>query len=416
MFAFFLAVMGIAIFGGSFVKFQIFHISVTYIVMLALMISYVRFFAIKKDVLRINKNEKYLVEFELYGLIFVFFSFIGINKFFISNELFTAARYIPRQAYYLFFVPAIIMFQDKFYTEKLDGFIKKYGSFAFWFIYILHIIVIRKFAIGIPTEMVLCWLDLSISGTRITKARVLRLILLIFTPIAVGGELTNIFIRLVYLAYFLFNKNRKILFRYMGLVMNVMIGAIFLMPIFLGMFSSTLDANSLWKLRYWNDELTQLLKSHLLGVGYGTSYATKDFIGGSLYVIGGPFGASSEYSVLDQLFVTGPHSSFISLAFRLGLIGLLLFILFLKATYKELLHNHNRLSPSVCFIFVSSIIIISFNVGLESPYYLMLFVFAMGRCIQETSNYSVGVSILPKIKRLREASNKKAFCKGEIII
>jgi hypothetical protein len=356
------------------------------------------------------------VGFELYGLIFVFFSFIGINKFFISNELFTAARYIPRQAYYLFFVPAIIMFQDKFYTEKLDGFIKKYGSFAFWFIYILHIIVIRRFAIGIPTEMVLCWLDLSISGTRITKARVLRLILLIFTPIAVGGELTNIFIRLVYLAYFLFNKNRKILFRYMGLVMNVMIGAIFLMPIFLGMFSSTLDANSFWRLRYWRDELNQLVKSHFLGVGYGTSYATKDFVGGSLNIVGGPFGATAEYSTLDQLFVTGPHSSFISIAFRLGLIGIIAFIMFLLGTHKAILNNSRKISTATCFSYYASIIIISFNVGLESPYYLILFVFAMGRCIQETSNFSARVITMSKRKKQKILSpSKNVFHKGEII-
>ena len=114
----------------------------------------------------------------------------------------------------------------------------------------------------------------------------------------------------------------------MAIGTRVMVIAMFILPLFDSVFASVFDANSFWRLSYWKDELTQLVKSYFLGVGYGTSYATRNFIGGSLNITGGPFGATAEYSTLDKLFVTGPHSSFIAIAFRLGLIGIITFVRF----------------------------------------------------------------------------------------
>ena len=389
MFVLFIAILGIAIFGGAFVKFQILHIPMTYIVMAALCFSYVRYFAIKRGILNLKIGEKALFVFELYGLIMVFISFLGINQLFISKELFISKTYIPRQAYYLWFFPAIILFQDELYTKKIDVILLKYGKYVFWGLYFGHIITNRQFSLPVSTEFVLCWLAFLIGGTKKTRSNIIRLAVLIFTPIATGGELTNLIIRILFIAFFFINKKQAFLSRFLAICVSIMISAMFILPAFDKSVSSLLDANSIWRLRYWKDELIQLLKSYLLGVGYGTSYATQRFIGGSLHVVGGPFAASAGYSTLDKMYITGPHSSFVSIAFRLGVVGIISFVLFIKSMYKELSQIGQDVSAAALFTFFSSLVVIGVNVGLESPYYLIIFVFAMGQCVKEAHNHSI---------------------------
>lgn len=384
MFALFFTILGIAIFGGSFIRFQIWRFPVTYLVMGALAVSYIRYFLVKRGVLSLKKGEKNLLVFEIYGLMMVALSFFGLNRLFISDELYTSTAYIPRQAYYLMFLPAIILFQDDFYTKRLDWFIRRYGRALFWIIYFGHIAVNRKVALSVPTEMIMCWLMFSVGETYTSPANLLRLAAVVFTPIAVGGEMTNLLIRVACVLYFfLHSKSGGVLFQFMAIGIGCMVAGMFVLPIFDKAFESVFDVNSFWRLSYWKDELTQLIKSYFLGVGYGTSYASRSFIGGSLNITGGPFGATAEYSTLDKLFVTGPHSSFIAIAFRLGIIGILTFVQFLKGIYRDLLNTRREVSVATCFAFFAALIIIGVNVGLESPYYLMLFVFSMGKCAQE---------------------------------
>ena len=384
MFLLFIAVLGIAIFGGSFIRFQIWRFSITYIVMGALVVSYIRYFLVKHGVLSLKKGEKHLLVFEIYGFIMVGLSLLGLNRFFISGELYTSIAYIPRQAYYLMVLPAIILFQDDFYTIKLDWFVSRFGRVLFWVIYFGHISVSRKVALSVPTEMILCWLLLTAGGTYTSPTNLFRFAVVMFTPIAVGGEMTNLLIRLVCATYyFLHSRSGGRLFQLMGVGFGCVVIGMFVLPIFDKAIEGIVDVNSFWRLSYWKDELNQLVKSYFLGVGYGTSYASRNFVGGNLNITGGPFGATAEYSTLDKLFVTGPHSSFIAIAFRLGIIGLLTFVQFLKGIYRDLLNTRKEVSAATCFAFFAALIIIGVNVGLESPYYLMIFIFSMGRCAQQ---------------------------------
>ena len=387
MFVFFITIFGIAIYGGKFVRFQILHIPITYIVMAALFVSYIRYFIVNKGILKLTNGEKKLTAFEIYGGIMTVLSLLGLNTFFTSDDLYRSAAYIPRQVYYLLFLPAIILFRDSFYTEKVDRLLARCGKILFWLIYFGHITAARKFSLSVPTEFILGWLALSIGKGRATKSSILMLIATLFTPLAVGGEMTNLLIRFVYAAHFFFYKKQgKRLFQLMAMGAGISVIAIFVLPLFDKVFSFVFDANSLWRLRYWKDEMIELSKSFFLGVGYGTSYASKNFVGESLNIVGGPFGATSEYSTFDKLFITGPHSSFVSVAFRLGIIGLVNFVLFIKGIYRDLLSSGREISPATCFAFFGAIIIIGVNVGLESPYYLMMFVFALGRCVQDAKS------------------------------
>ncbi len=384
MFVFFFSMIGIAINGWQFIRFRFLGFPIIYLIIGSLFVSYIRYFFVNKGVLSLKKGEKYLLVFELYGVFLVAFSLVGGNRYFTNNELYVSLSYIPRQAFYLAFLPAIILFQDEFYTNKLDSFLKQYGRVSFWIIYFAHIIVMRQIVVSVPTEMLLGWLALTTEETNHTRKGLFRFLVIMLTPVAIGGEITNMLIRVMYAACFFMYRNRKaLLFQLMKIGACIMLIGMFVLPFFDSVFSSIFDANSFWRLRYWKDELNSLIQSRFVGVGYGTSYASKRFVGGSLNIVGGPFGATAEYTTMEKLFVTGPHSSFVAVAFRLGLIGIITFVLFLKGIYNGMSNLKQNVSAATFFAFWAALIIISTNVGLESPYYLMLFVFAMGKSVQE---------------------------------
>lgn len=370
-------VFGIAAIGGSFIKISFAGISFTYITIAFLFLSYINYFALNKGIIQLNKRSKALMLFELYALIMVFLSILHLTEKFISQDLFTNTSFIPRQAYYIAVIPAIILMREEIYTKRLFQFLDKNSWVIFWTIYIIHILYNKKIAISVPTVLILAFLSLYKDGNRWTKGSLIRFIIIAFTPIAVGGELTNLIIRCIYSFLFLYRKNLIKSVKLLKYVFICMLACIFFLPLFTPLFELIFDANSFWRLSYWQDELMQLFKSKMIGVGYGTSYATENFVGG-LNVIGGPFGATAEYSTLDKLFVTGPHCSYVAIAFRTGLIGINLFLYFIFSVINSIEINANRTPIYTIFLLFSSIILIGVNVGLESPYYLIMFVFSLG--------------------------------------
>lgn len=374
----FFMVFGIAVIGGDFVKLNIAGISFTYITMIALFISYFRYFIIKRAIISLDTRSKALLLFEIYAFFMIVISALQYNKLFISEELYTNIYYIPRQAYYLSILPALILMRDNRNMERLQMFLNKYANFLFWIIVLLHIIYTRSLSISVPTVVILSFLALYSGKNRLTLSNITKLIVIVFTPIAVGGEMTNFIIRCVYILLFV-SKQEKTNIKILRYIFIGMLLCIFLLPIFIPIFQFIFDANSFWRLAYWQDELGQLIKSNMLGVGYGTSYATQQFVGNNL--IGGPFAASGEYSTMDKLFITGPHCSYVAVAFRTGIIGIGLFLYFIFSIISAIVKYINDIPIHSIFLFFSSLFLIGVNVGLESPYYLMVFVFSTGVCI-----------------------------------
>lgn len=373
---FYIMVLGIAAYGGAFVKIEIAGIPLTYIFMALLAVTYINYFIRHRGKLKIWKSEICLIVFVCYGLLIVLLSAFGVQENLLNGELLTLKSYIFRQAYYLYFLPLIIVMADEENYTKYKKLLEKYRLILFWGIYLFHIIYRQQLAIGVPTVFILAYLSLQKKGDQVYEW--LGFIAVMFTPIAIGGELTNLFIRLVYAVYYLIQCRRVLVTRLLVGGIGVALIAMFVAPFFSRYFSSFLDANSYWRLQYWQDELFILIKSKFLGVGFGTAYASTAFVGDMNSIAGGPFAATSEYTVMEKLFATGAHNSFISLAFRLGVVGIVLFLMFFWMLYVKMRKYNETICPATFFIFFSSILIISFNVGLESPYYLMLFIFAMG--------------------------------------
>lgn len=383
MFALIFSLIGIALLESNFPKIRLAGIPIIYIIIICLLVSYLRFFIVMKGKIRLDKIEKSLLVFVLFGLIYTGISFLGINKFVASEDLYLMRSYIPRQAYYLFILPSVILFQDDFYIKGIDHFLLKYWKYFFWIIYFLQFIILKHFIISLSAEMILCWLLLYYEGNLSHKNTLMYIVLLI-TPPSGGGASTQMIIRMIFLLIVLFHyKWKKKLYDRLTIAVGSIIIATFILPLFVNKIVVFGDANAVWRLQYWHDELSQLSKSFFIGVGYGTSYASKEFVGNSLNIVGGPFGASNGYSTLDKLFVTGSHNSFIAVSFRLGIIGISLFFSFIININYSLKNSKRLLSPSTYLGFYSSIILISFNVGLESPAYLCIFVFMMGRCVLE---------------------------------
>lgn len=379
----YVSVLGIAILDGHFTDISLLGIPLTYIAMFALGIAYIDYISINKGRIRLSRSACRLFYLEIYCFIIVVLSILGINKLWISEDVFTSVRYVPRQAFYLFFLPAIFLFQERRYTRGLDSFLDRYEEKLFWLIYVLHIAYTKQFALRVSTVFILAWLALRMNDCNKDSGKYFRTLVLVFTPIAVGGEMTNMLIRVIYLCcMFGFKKHQKVLVQLMSAGMVAAIACMFALPVFQELFEEIFDANSFWRLRYWKDELTELARTGFLGVGYGTAYATERFVGLGLEIENGPFAPSSGYSTIEKMFVTGPHNSFISLAFRLGIVGVALFLGFLQSVLKGM-NRSGRVSAASYFLYFSAIVIIGVNVGLESPFYLILFVFAMGRCVQE---------------------------------
>ena len=113
MFIFFLSIIGNVITGGSLVNSFPYHDVIVFGVMGCLFISYIIFFCVRKKNLRLISAEKCLVGFLVIGLLYVLLSYLGVYQGFSRLDLYFDKSYIPRQAVYMFVLPAVILFQDE---------------------------------------------------------------------------------------------------------------------------------------------------------------------------------------------------------------------------------------------------------------------------------------------------------------
>lgn len=174
-------------------------------------------------------------------------------------------------------------------------------------------------------------------------------------------------------------KEKKQLTGIIAAGVAVCIAAVFVIPFFANQIAPHLDANSAWRINFWNDELVQLVQSKGIGVGFGTSYATEAFVGNQPLMRGSPYYAKGRGHTLEYLMMaTGPHNSLISVAFRMGVVGIVTFLGLLASIFRGMWKNIEQVPTYRLFVFFAAIAIISVNVGLESPGYMMIFMLAMG--------------------------------------
>ena len=371
-----IAFLGVAIFGNSFLKYDLGPCSVMSL-MVGVTAAYyaVRLLSLRPATARSGDahiGNSLLWLFFLYGCVVVGLSYLGLYQLLPSiSAVYFDGSYIPRQAYYLFFLPLIILAGDDLFTLRCIDFMRRHHVAFFIILYALACLHTHSLELGVKD----CLLLSVFVCLRERPDKVVDLVLFLvvmLSPLREHGEMTQMAIRAFCAIFYLFGNHRNVC-RYGIYAILTMALVCYVLP-FIPLDGLELEANTAWRLEYWNDELSQLLRTGGLGVGYGSSYATRDFIG---LGFSGPFAPTEEYTSLEKMYVVGCHNSFVSIAYRLGVIGAALLIAYL---FKLACYDGGRgsgLSASAGFALAAALAIVTFNVGLESPEYFFLFAFAV---------------------------------------
>ncbi len=380
-----IAVLCGAVLGNAFFKMGFGSINVLSLFILAAVVTYLAVFLVSRSG-RIKYQpsrpfDKYLWAFFGVGVVSVVFSYLGVySTLFPTSALLRDESYIPRQAYYLFFIPMIILAGRNASTKGILDWVARNRTLLFFCVWVLYVAFNQQLALNVQCCFALGFLLLM--NRRERKAvDILMLAVLLFSPIAVGGEMTQVIIRVVGFGTYLIGFRSNALKCALIAALFVVLGC-YVLP-FLPLESFGFDANTFWRAEYWGNELVQLWETFGFGVGYGTSYASVDFVGAALT---GPFAATAEYSAAEKLFVVGCHNSFVSLFFRLGFAGIAALLAYLVSLSNHTNDFRGGYASSAAFALISSLAIVCFNVGFENPSYYFLFGFSLALASSQVDN------------------------------
>lgn len=381
MFAFLLCIPAIIVTSGSYVVESIHGITVTYLLLGMLLVSYGYYITKKREALSMGSAERCLLLLEAWGMLYVLLSFTKVNQM-MQADLTYDLSFLPRQAVYFFVLPAAILFREKLYMSWVDRFLKKYGEILFWVLFVGHMLYFKSNTLLIVPQLLLCWLSLKLETNQRWR-RWMRIAALMLVPIPEYGELSILIIRVLFLIICVIPKYvSRVMLRTMAVGILAVVCACFVLPQVMDAKDAP-DANTAWRLKIWKEEEKILANTHYLGAGYGTSYPSKTYLEGVNERRESQYMAQNGYTQYERMFVTAPHNSFMSLTMRTGVVGLFLFLLYLGLLFWNLV-RHKALPPkSACFALFAGVVLILFNVGLESPGYLLTFVFCLGMCSWE---------------------------------
>lgn len=367
-----IAMIGAAVFGNSFFKFGRGSMNMLALLIAATLIMYsvafIRYKAGSKWFRADHfKGDRWLWTFFGFGVLVVGLSYLGFYRWMpFDTDVLYDMSYVSRQAYYLFFIPLVILGARSANTPRVMDTLAAHRTALFFAVYLAHVIYNQSLAIDVPCCFVLGVL-LMLGAEKRRAVDLVLLAVLILSPIAVGGEMTQAIIRALAVVQYVTHYSEKLLkIGIYGILVTVAL--CYVLPFFpLDKFG--FDANSIWRAQYWADELGQFTKTFGLGVGYGTSYATASFAGSA---ISGPFAATEQYTAAERLFVVGCHNSFVSLAFRLGIVGVGALFVYLLSIAKNSKFFVGGGASSAAFALIASLVIVCFNVGFENPSYFFL--------------------------------------------
>jgi len=183
--------------------------------------------------------------------------------------------------------------------------------------------------------------------------------------------------QLIIITFFIFKINLN--FKYISIFIISLIFITYFINYELAFLLASIDSNWGWRLFIWIDNIKSTINdTFLLGHGFGTSYFAGygrnpgDFIP----LIGAEATIRQYPSPYIAEFVLAQHNSFVNMFYRLGIIGLLLFLGVFKTLGKQI--DNINAPHQLKYIVLISMLIISVNVGLESPGFATQFAFIIG--------------------------------------
>lgn len=339
----------------------------------------------KKYIVKAFTYNWYLTAFIIAGGVWCVLSVLGLADWAnLTRNFEVDLSFLPRQAYYFFFLPLIALAPFLKIGKAFD-FIEKHNiEIAIGLYLILCIENAGIYALDIVAYFAIAFL--SLLGNRKRKLDWVVAIGLIVVPLPEAGNSTIILLKVIYLGLFVF-KNAKWVMKLATLTIPLMIIVSFVFPQFTQTIENLEDPNAKWRLQYWEDCTSAIIDTYGIGIGYGTTYASKEFtepqsVRPPYDTIlqkrdERPFSANDIYTKEQRPFVTAPHNSFVAITFRMGVVGLVLFCGFLFLLWKKIYFKRDKRQVGLTFLFCGTMLIISLNVGLESPRYLQTFITAM---------------------------------------
>lgn len=326
-----------------------------------------------------NKMSLMFCIFTLYSFIMIIlssFNFVGLfNIVNIENSL----RWVPRQSYFIFIGLFIGIALYRSFLLLKDDFIYKNKKFILLLL-VLLLFMLVFFNKG-DKRITTIFFPVLIYSVCVFNNKYLGIFFLflsfflnVFNFFGGNEGATGFLCFIITLSFILLNHKNILEFKKH---IYIIIFFAILGLLILGTFNlnnlEKIDTNAWWRLVYWIDELKLLAKTYFIGVGFGTSY--HSFYLGSILALT-PMRAIQEYGVNNAQFVVAQHNSVLNIFFRLGILGLIFFILFNFYVIKNfkislIKYKDNPViykSLKIILLgFILSIIHVLFNVGLESP-------------------------------------------------
>ncbi|MDB5572561.1 MAG: hypothetical protein JWN93_3744 [Hyphomicrobiales bacterium] len=148
------------------------------------------------------------------------------------------------------------------------------------------------------------------------------------------------------------------------------------------------DLNTAWRFVVWRENLSTMMQTGGVGVGFGTPYyraSANNMISAFRLVSSNEFSHFRYTSAIDVLYVRAQHSTIVNTFYRMGLAGGLLLLwmyiepvrlAFLRLWRSDL--EMRRIVAAAGVIFLIEAIQTALHVGLESPRYFLFFCLSWG--------------------------------------
>lgn len=335
----------------------------------------------------ILRRNIWLVAFIAQGLLWCVLSLAGMAGWFnLRREFAVNLEYLPRQAFYLALLPLVAVLPLSDSTPKCMELLRKYGNICSAAEIAIACLVHWEDRLIIP--------DILLAGFFLFmgwKGRIwdwgLALLILGF-PLPPYGTSTVVILKIVFLGLLLF-KDRKWVIGLASCALPVVLLGSFVLPQFPQLWEKIPDPNTVWRLEYWQDETTAILDTYGVGIGFGTTYASREFsepqsartwIEENQEWSITPFSSNEKYTKEQRPFVTASHNSFVGVTFRQGMLGLILLLGVFATIWKRTVQRASPDRRAKIFAFCGILITMCFNVVFESIGYIGLVMLFAGIC------------------------------------
>jgi len=335
-----------------------------------IVISSVIFLSYYKESFALLQKQFWLLLFCILGFVIMLLSFLGIQRLFFGVQTYPA--YVLRQGY---FIPLILLLLPVFSLSFGKAFFKYYNENSI----LEHPIL----TVGILVTLLLIRYD-NLSANVILiipilllsqRFRMLALLLVIFWYIRSYQGLTNLLMLMGVVTYIVLQRfpMKKIV------MIAVIAGAAGLVA--LGtkevLQLRKIDPNSAWRFYVWQKNVEYSLKNTFgVGVGFGTPYFLGTRFDQLFLRLSATEGTDIEGSNDPEAMVRGQHNSLANVFYRMGIVGFSFLMMYVIQMYRKMegLGINHVYGLALFFI----VLVISTNVGLESPRTFVQFLLVIG--------------------------------------